>query len=51
MSPRFAELAVPKKKAAEKDNDLKENPFMISPTALKYVATTRIQELAEPIER
>lgn len=51
VSPRFDELAVPKKKAAEKDSDLKENPFQISPNALKAKPSPRIEELAKPIER
>ncbi|KAK5644594.1 hypothetical protein RI129_005894 [Pyrocoelia pectoralis] len=51
VSPRFAELAEPKKKAAEKDSELKENPFQISPNALKAKPSARTKELAKPIER
>lgn len=51
ISPRCDELATPKKKAAEKDTDLKENPFEISPLALKAKATPRVLELSKPIQR
>lgn len=44
-------MARPKTAAVVLDNDLKENPFTISPAALKYVATPRIIELAKPLER
>ncbi|KAF5292430.1 hypothetical protein FQA39_LY13977 [Lamprigera yunnana] len=50
-SPRSIELAKPRKKAAEKETDLKEHPFEISPFALKAKATRRLIELSKPIER
>ncbi|KAF5288165.1 hypothetical protein FQR65_LT12092 [Abscondita terminalis] len=51
VSPRFAELATPVKKLAAKNTDIKENAFQVSRAALKYKATPRIIELAEPVER
>lgn len=44
-------MSAPKASRAKRDDDVKENPFAISPAALKYKATDRIIELAKPIER
>lgn len=44
-------MATPKDKSKTKESDLKEDPFVISPNALKYKATARIQELAQPSTR
>lgn len=44
-------MAQPKDKSKTKESDLKEDPFTISPNALKYKPTARIQELAQPISR
>ncbi|XP_017769551.1 PREDICTED: uncharacterized protein LOC108557527 [Nicrophorus vespilloides] len=51
ISPRVKELSVPKPRATSTDTDYREFPIPISPGALKYVATARIQELAKPIDR
>lgn len=50
-SKRVLEIAIPKKTVDAPDGDVKDNPFQISPNALKYKATPRITELAKPIER
>lgn len=44
-------LAVPKEKMVGNVSDVREDAFVISPNALKYKATARIQELAQPISR
>ena len=50
-SKRILELSVARVKRSSDEVDLREDPFLISPTALKYVATPRILELAKPTER
>lgn len=44
-------LATPNKRKERVESDTKENPYLISPYALKYKATPRIEELAKPFER
>ncbi|GLV34244.1 Testicular haploid expressed gene [Carabus blaptoides fortunei] len=51
ISENVEKLAIPKKKAKEKESDEKENPYDISPNALKYKPTPRIIILAKPVER
>lgn len=46
---RIKEIATPREKGVG-ESDLKENPFSISPNALKARTTARIKELAEPKE-
>lgn len=46
---RTQELATAREKGVG-ESDLKENPFSISPNALKARPTARIKELAEPKE-
>lgn len=51
VSEKVTKLAQPKDTSKTKESDLKEDPFTISPNALKYRATPRIQELAQPVDR
>lgn len=51
VTEKVTKLAQPKDTAKAKESDLKEDPFKISPNALKYRASARIQELAQPRER
>ena len=48
-SKRLLNLAMPRDKK-QILSDFKENPFAIAPNALKYKASERIEELAEPKE-
>uniref|UniRef100_A0A1A9UWZ7 Uncharacterized protein n=1 Tax=Glossina austeni TaxID=7395 RepID=A0A1A9UWZ7_GLOAU len=50
-SARIKSLASPTSRGAKSaPADIKENPFSVSPLAIKYRATKRIKELAEPKE-
>lgn len=50
-SQRIAELAKPNVRQAQSGpSDVRENPFAVSPNALKTKASKRTEELAEPRE-
>jgi len=49
-SDRMGNLAIPKT-LRKGESDLKDKPFSVSPNALKYRATKRIKEIAQPKER
>ncbi|XP_046409185.1 testicular haploid expressed gene protein-like isoform X2 [Ischnura elegans] len=48
---RLKVLAQPKRKAQEPDSELRENPFQVSPMALKARCSNRLKELAIPPKR
>jgi hypothetical protein len=52
-TPRIEKLAQPSFSAreAKKHDEDKYDPWIISPTALKYKPSARILELAKPLER
>ncbi|KAL9894265.1 uncharacterized protein ACN2A1_008981 [Glossina fuscipes fuscipes] len=49
-SKRTVELSEPRRTAKTAPSDLKENAFVVSPTALTHKASKRTKELAEPRE-